>query len=446
MSNGKFQSSVQSRSVKTLYLDEGTADVHFLIKSDHIPAHKCLLIAASKIFRQIFNESKDTNSVPIVDTSPMAFREFLQYFYYEEIELTMNNIQDVMNLGQKYDISECVSDCISLWQTNLTVDNVLLAYVTAIMYGNEQFKSECEAIISLNTADVFKSAAFLKCNHETLSHILRIESMSCDETDVFNACMDWVKSASGQKKLTKEIIQSHLGNILFDIRFGAMAIAKFNAIYKSYGYLFSAEDHTAIVDVIKSKKSQTIKKQLKSQHINGKCRQNPWTQSELIKCNRELDVSSERYDIQKVEITTFWTNKTILLAQIVCDEILVAYNDPLEEPEFLYEALPAKLVICEFRPFDVKQKNVRVVFTEKRIKLKSDRMKIILPKPIVIRCGFKYQIKMDIQTSKYGTRGCTAYMYHNEIQMESGLIVKFDGPVQHGENRGIIRELQLMEI
>lgn len=449
MSTAKFRSSFQSRCAKKLYLAEDTADVHFLIESDRIPAHKCLLMAASKVFRQrlneLLNKSKDNNTVPIVGTSPSAFKEFLQYFYCDEVELTMNNIKDVMNLGQMYDVSECVDDCVSLWQSNLTADNVLLAYAAAISCDHDDFKSECETIISIHTADVFKSAGFLECDRETLSNILRLESMSCKEVDVFNACMDWVKHASGSETLTKDVIQSHLGNLLFDIRFGAMTIDEFNAINTSYGHLFSRADHKAIVDLIKSKKSQSAKKQSKertAQRFNGHGRRNPWTQSDVLKCNRELDMASEGYEIEEVETTKFWTNKTLFLTKIVCDEILACF-DPMDEPNYLEEELPANFAIYEFHPFDENQENSRVVYADKHIILDSYRTEIELSTPIVIRSGFKYQIKIDIESL---ADCCTGIKYRNKIRMESGVVVKFDGPIQRGENRGIIWELQFIDI
>lgn len=75
-----------------------------------------------------------------------------------------------------------------------------------------------------------------------LSHILKMDTLSCAETKVFHACMAWVKAKAEEEQVTKEMIQIHLGDLFFDIRFGSMTIEEFTVLLNFYGNLFSWDD------------------------------------------------------------------------------------------------------------------------------------------------------------------------------------------------------------
>lgn len=446
MSSATFKATVQSKAVASLYLDDVTADVYFLVKSkkkEIIPVHKCLLMAASVEFHAKFTGPwKGKEEILIVDASSVALKEFLCYFYSNEVKLSMEHVEEVMYLGSTYNISDCMNDCSQLLAANLTVDNVCWAYQLAIQFDCDELTNECEVMISLNSEAVFKTAGFKDCDREILSHILRIDAMSCSEIEVFNACMAWVKTASKKDTLTKDSIESHLANLLYDIRYCSMMMEEFDEIYKSYGYLFSSNDHKAIVDMIKSKKSRKSK----PRKFNKNPRQNPWNESTKIDCNREDDISAEAYAVQHIETATFSTNKTLLLHTVSFAEVYESYYDPMEEPYFLEGVLDVKLTIYEIHPFINAKENLRMIYIDENAKLTDGNTEISLVKPIVIRRGFKYQIQLE-QMNKNEHIGVTATTLKTEVTIKPDIIVKFDeGPMQNDENRGLIWELKFTNI
>lgn len=117
-----------------LYLEEHSADVHFLVKDnkgevERIPSHKILLAAASDTFyRMFYGDGKEKCNVTIVDASTLAFKEFLQCFYFERVKLTVENVGEVMYLCEKYGIGQCKAACTKLLLSNLTADNVCRVY------------------------------------------------------------------------------------------------------------------------------------------------------------------------------------------------------------------------------------------------------------------------------------------------------------------------------
>lgn len=446
MSSAKFSSSILSKSARKLYLNHVASDVHFVVNgsAERIPAHKCLLIVASKVFRSKFNGLwKDKDEITI-NTPVAAFKEFLQYFYYDEIKLSLENVEEVMKLVKMFDIPECFKQCLMLIEWNLSIENVCLWHGIAIQFDKPELINECEALISLNTEEVLKSATFLDCNHETLSHILRLNSISCSEVDIFNGCMTWIKSKSKKNTLTKEIVQSQLGNLFYDIRFGLMTAKEFNAIYKSYGFVFTHDDRRTISEMITLKgKAKSKKNQAK---FNMDQRQNAWNQKNKLKCNRDYDILCEAYKIKKIETTTFSTDKTLLLHDIVCVNICGYYCDPVDELDPFDENLPINITILEIHP-DKGKNNSQIIYEDKNAELISDgNMEISLSKPILIKRGFKYQIRIK-QTSQADDFGYSATILLEKVIIRPDINVEFvKGPTFNGENCGLIVELRFSTI
>lgn len=292
-------SFIRSEVVKTLYLDEHTADVYFILSledghSKRVPAHKALLIASSKVFREMFDGHwKEQHEVPLPHVLASNFEIFLQYIYFDKVELSMENAEKVMDLGYFYDIEACFNDCASLLEHNLTDDNACRIYELAILYKHEALKIECEIFISLNTKTVFKSPSFLECDRQTLVNILRLNLRYCSESDVFNACMAWIRRA-----VMKSIEWDH-NHVLNYIGFGSMTTEELNAIRTSFGFSNDAKSRdTEMIDHRMDSWDKTIAVECKpekhedklingiEQQENTKCAKTPVTRrSQEQQCN-----------------------------------------------------------------------------------------------------------------------------------------------------------------
>lgn len=319
MLKNKFANTGLPPAIKKLYLDASTADMHFTFdssaKSKPIPAHKPLLSASSDVFRAMFSKSsKQNDSIEIDDASPVAFKEFLQFFYCDEIKLGLKCIEEVFRLGQKYHVITCLNICTQLLLKNVTDDNVCSIYGLSILADQEELKALCEMNIGTKPAEIFKTSGFLECDREVLSHILNLDSLSCSEMDVFNACMDWVRAKSKRKVVDQATAAAHLGDSLFEIRFGLMTKDEVDGIFSTYKNLFTAEERTEIVKVITSKGTKSTK-------IKAKPRNWDWEKKALIKCVRKtIAVENRRnavgriypYEIREPEFTTFNVNAVLV--------------------------------------------------------------------------------------------------------------------------------------
>lgn len=427
--NNKFNWSGFSEIGTKLYLKGETADVHFLVKKDdgdveRIPAHKMLLAAGSAVFNRMIygelketDELKETGDVAIVDASASAFAEFLQCFYMDEVELTIANVGQVMYLSEKYHIDKCKAACVELMLRDLTEENVCQAYQLAILFNEAKLEETCTDFISRHAKDVLQSDGFLECDRVILERIVRSNSLPCPETLVFEACMAWVKRASQKDEITREIVQTHLGNLFYAIRFRSMTIAEFSSLMPSYTHLFSSDEYGEIIQMMTNE-------QFQPQVFNGMRREFQWNMEGIILCNRFDSSMKTRYYINYVETTTFTTNKPLFLGGFKC------------------EASNIDLIRCAIKVKIQRKENPQpiMLYQGDREMISINRLCIMLLKPVLIRPGIDHeiQLKMDIPSGTLST----PFVLKPEVQIKSNVIVRFSNdPVQDGHTTGYITTL-----
>lgn len=250
-----YKNELHSLIGRQCYLSENLADFHFTFETSHrIPAHK-LLLSASDVFQKMFNGSwKEVNEVKVVDASVEAFKEFLQFFYLNDVKMSMENAAEVMNLGTKYNVKQCVNACDELLLHGITYENACRSLELAYIFDRDEVKEECENIIEINTMNVLMSSSFLHCDKKVLSFILMNDSLQCSEAELFKAVMAWVKTKSKENELTKKIIETELGNLFYEFRFRSMTLKEFSDLIPSYGSLFNINEHQDIIQMIASNK------------------------------------------------------------------------------------------------------------------------------------------------------------------------------------------------
>lgn len=97
------------------------------------PVHKFILSARSTIFKTMFECTEGgTASVEIYDTTAEIFDEFLQLFYLKDVDITVENIGDILRLIDKYDAASFWPFIEEFMRTTLSED-VATLYHEAIL-------------------------------------------------------------------------------------------------------------------------------------------------------------------------------------------------------------------------------------------------------------------------------------------------------------------------
>lgn len=300
---------------------EQKADIKFLFDSGNdtitaIQAHQSVLSAGSDVFKSMFDEMpKNRGEFNVKGVPKMLFKEFLKFFYQDDrVNLSAKNAYDLLNMGLKYKVQKCIDDCTRFLIKILSVGNVCNTLEFAIHFNQTDLIKKCEEFIIVNTEAVLRCRNFFSCTKDVLEHILRMNMLSWSEFHIFEACMAWVKHQSKETKLTKELVDKHLGDLFYEIRFRSITYRELCSLVNRYRDVLE-EDFTTISDMITRPRFQADK-------FNVCPRQFRWNEEAVIKCDRVLNNGFERnFDFDDIEETSFLTNRPLVLGRFKCCEI-----------------------------------------------------------------------------------------------------------------------------
>lgn len=419
-----------------LHLNSRSADTHFAFGCSNgtkkrLPAHKNILAAASDVFDKMFyGELKENGDINITDVSEAEFMEFLQFFYLHEVKLTERNIVGVMHLGHKYNFTKCVKVCEQFLMDTLTADNIFITLNMAILYDRCELIKFCDKFIIVNSVVVLGSAGFLDCDRLILEHILKMNLLSCSEGDLFEACMAWVKEKSQQSALSRDLVDTHLGKLFYEIRFASMTMKELCTLATKYSTVLQS-DMSTIMTMISLPGFQ-------SGIFNQHPRKIEWNEMAVIKCDRVVE-NEPIYQplLEKSVSITFSTNEPLLLGNFTCVQIGV------RDGMHLKWDISVDVEIFEARDFT--QPTVKGLCKWDN-ELKSNGTKVSLPQPILVRPGFFYKICI----SKFSD-GLRAYcnVLRGVMQLESNITIGFHNcfrTPKHDKIIGLISSLEFNKI
>ncbi|KAG4073815.1 hypothetical protein HA402_001039 [Bradysia odoriphaga] len=246
-----------TKSLKKLYDDrDKTGDVCFIVGSNRIRAHRCVLASISSKYETQFYGCQPVTGDVIVseEYSAHAFIKFIQLFYLDEILMTTNVVEDVLELAKQSRVDAFVQLCVDFLIDVSPLDNVFLGYRLALSYDFVQLKELCESLIKKHTVKAFRSDEFIvNCDFDSLLSILKLDTLNCKESDVFNACIKWAKEAcrlGNTDPEEPENLRCELGNIITEIRFASMTIEEFANIHRSNAKFFRKDEINEIIYLI----------------------------------------------------------------------------------------------------------------------------------------------------------------------------------------------------
>lgn len=421
-----------TNSISDLYLQPDLADVNFEFQIDDqtvkVPAHKCILAVASKVFRAMFfGLLKEGEIVRIDDADPSAFKEFLQFFYLPDIELTMENIEAVVHLADKYDMLKYVNTCTEFLESQLTKDTIIWGYQLALSSDNENLKEFCEMEIETHSKDVIKSDTFLRCDKAVVENILKFNSLHCREIDLFEACVEWAETCCARDGLDQnnvENVRKQLGEFLHSIRFASMTVEEIGMITTNERYeaLFSRVELRDFLGMTTVENFQpTVFKQTK--------RALKWNGNQDLVCDLMHSTGSTYY-INNRESTWLSTNVPVILGEI---EFIQIFNSGFN----------SNITVVEYSDNTfVANKATKILYSAATYFRGTNVTYIVLNEPIVIRPDKLYEIQMNSMESI--SSGYHYSIQANEVKLPEDIIITLH---QHpSERRGIVSKLHLNTI
>lgn len=394
-----------------LYMNMRTADVSFVF-DDHrlrIPAHKCILSVGSPVFDAMFYGplAKESSDIYIHDACAESFKEFLQFFYLATLDLTTENLIEVINLCRKYKVSDGLRLCEIPLKSSLTIDNICWAYAIALDFDLMNLRTFCEEQIQNHPADVLASKSFLSCAPKILNKILEFAWPKCTAPVIVDACMEWATSDIGPNR--SNILDANprhkLGTLFNRIPFAGISI---NQLFKytwlaKYDGIFTDQEIRIISEII-------MTNQLKS------CAFEPNDLFNMPKLNCDRRPRFGDTDYFDIRSTFFNSNQKLLLAEFFLPELAV---------NLIFggiRTIQVKYTIhASFRLFDEE------LLAFGTATLTSEReTRVILPKPVAIDERRGYEIRLIGMDGALDNLSYTQAVQLKEIvELDGGAKIQF---------------------
>lgn len=410
-------SSGDFEATENLYLNEELADINFIFKCgddvEKVPANKALLAVTSSVFKKMFfGPMKEIGDVEIVDASVVAFKEFLKFFYFRNVKLSMENMRAVFYLVEKYNIWKCATKA-CIFQTQFDESkrhNVeyLVWYYQLMIYLKLETLSDREPFID-DPKHLFASESFKCVDLETLKYILELK-LSCDEVDIFNALLTWAKHRCQlcDEEINGENLRNQLDDCLKSIRYKRMTIQEFTTVALSNAGLFTPNEFEDIVFMLTLEDYEPKLFQ-----------QTPrWNPNNVLQCKR-LPSSGNKQIFHNPEMILFTSNRSLLLKEIHADPIDI--DSCIVDMNVSIAEINNSLIDSKQEIYNGNHRWFRQFALDDEINFP---MRIVLPKPILIQPATQYEIRVLILADLDETI-TTDNTWQAIVELEDGIQIEF---------------------
>lgn len=410
-------------------MDEKTADVYFVFHSNtdkptRVPAHKNILSKGSSVFESMFyGDIAENGDVEIVDASVDGFKEFLQFFYIHKVNLTLENIAEVLNLANKYNVGECLNVCDKMLEENATLQNLCNGLQLAILFERNELKKSFLRKVSHQPKEVLASMGFYNCSHDVLKLLLTSVDWKCDTKEVFDACMVWAKQSCEKNKVDASSMENRrkeLRECLHLIQFDLMSQQQIAQCILNYRGLFDKEELEDIIALTMSDTAIEMKTFKGLTQVSGKA----WNDDSPLTCSRIHNPSLNKNYVNQLESVSFQTSKKVLFGAIAVLQIQKS------DPNYFSNKISGFMMIFETTSNENSEKSVLLL--KQQINVASGDATdppsyIKLSKPIVVTPYKVYEIRMIFNTLWKHQTFHTNFYYKQEVQLnDDDITVTFE--------------------
>ncbi|XP_054706469.1 uncharacterized protein LOC129216284 [Uloborus diversus] len=193
-----------------LFMNERDSDISIKVEWEgnrwHFPAHSLVLSAMSEVFRIMFHidmEEKNNKEVVIVDSSPLAVKQFLKYLYTGIINCSeWTEEVNVLKIAHKYGVQTLINQCENHLVTDITISNACALHDLAVMYNLLRLRSETEYFILEVGFIVSCTEGFLSMKAKSLEYFLNSYKFNMEnEAIVLKSLKEWAKNECSKKSL-----------------------------------------------------------------------------------------------------------------------------------------------------------------------------------------------------------------------------------------------------
>ncbi|XP_061571722.1 kelch-like protein 41b [Cololabis saira] len=194
-----FQSTLLQDGLKELLNENKFVDCTLKVGDRSFPCHRLIMAACSPYFRDIFftedgKEVENTKEVVLDDVNPSILDMIIQYLYSAEIDLTDDNVQDIVAVANRFQIPSVFTVCVNYLQKKLSMSNCLAIFRMGLVLSCPRLAVAGRNFIADRFELLHKNEEFLKLAPHELFAIIGGDSLNVEkEETVFEAVMAWVR-------------------------------------------------------------------------------------------------------------------------------------------------------------------------------------------------------------------------------------------------------------
>lgn len=170
----------------------------FIVGSDKekFSANKILLALLNEVFKkQFFGGFQDgvKDEVIIADVNPSAFKQFLSYLNFGEIDVCEENVKDVYELADRY-LDEKLKDvCADQIISTISYQNIFITASWNYLYENEKIKEATDEYFDKNQMAclLVDQEGFKNLKKMEILRIVRMNPLNCSEELLLKRVLEW---------------------------------------------------------------------------------------------------------------------------------------------------------------------------------------------------------------------------------------------------------------
>lgn len=205
-----FQSTLLQDGLKELLNENRFVDCTLKVGDRSFPCHRLIMAACSPYFREIFftedgKEMENTKEVVLEDVDPAILDMVVQYLYSAEIDLTDDNVQDIIAVANRFQIPSVFTVCVNYLQKKLSVSNCLAIFRMGLVLSCHRLASAARTYIADRFELLYQKDEFLQLAAHELFAVIGGDSLNVEKEElVFEAVMAWVRHDKERVKVLKD--------------------------------------------------------------------------------------------------------------------------------------------------------------------------------------------------------------------------------------------------
>ena len=179
-----------------------------------IPCHRSVLVAMSPYFKARFRydlmeSRKDT--IEVKDVPGDALSSIVDFTYTGDIELTVDNVQDILSASSFLQVDEVMNLCCSFLMNEISLENCLEILFFVKTHCHHKITSDIDKFTCRHFQQIAMKKDFLNSSFEIiLALISSFDLKVSSEEEVYTAVLEWVKQDPEKRNHHLPTLLSHV--------------------------------------------------------------------------------------------------------------------------------------------------------------------------------------------------------------------------------------------